>query len=447
MEKNIYIPKIRSRHPSHAILRNTLHPMPIPSAVFLGSTTKLNDPLTLSGKRFIINHKDAVQRSSDKLLMKKSFSSHRVKTAPWIELTNNNVELVPEGVFFNTDVGRDIYMEYPFIAKHRMGSRNTGNTLIKSEEDFEKWCKNKCFSNYIIERYNPLKKEYRVHVTKDGCFYACRKMLKKDTPNDQKWHRHNDNCIWVTRYKKNVNPSGEFVSFSTELNPEFEQPSNWDDVILHAVRSLQSVGLNIGAIDLRVGAEKNKEGQKVTPDFFIIETNSAPAFGTITAVMYQKEIERLILDESKRREDSPAFKEGNVLDSYYRGTDPIPPYIADEVGVGGFVALDANIIRNIWTTSNVPTPPDTGNAPIINQQHLKEQKFEQKDAYIPRPTDSRYIPTYLRNSSNGDIPIPLPRRSVRRTVQPVDILDAQREIIRDEIKKNLIPYAKKTKQF
>ena len=39
-------------------------------------------------------------------------------------------------------------------------------------------------------------REYRLHVTKFGCFYTCRKLVKNDAPEDT-WQKHDDVCNWV----------------------------------------------------------------------------------------------------------------------------------------------------------------------------------------------------------------------------------------------------------
>jgi type I restriction enzyme S subunit len=36
-------------------------------------------------------------------------------------------------------------------------------------------------------------REYRLHVTADGCFYACRKMLKADA--EERWYKNDSNCV------------------------------------------------------------------------------------------------------------------------------------------------------------------------------------------------------------------------------------------------------------
>src|SRR5690606_37664702 len=126
---------------------------------------------------------EAIKNSANKLLMKQCFTKHGVKTADWWVIQEhvdilaypNNAEQYNEGINLSD-------LPYPIVAKHIFGSRGTGNYLLKSKEELEAWLPGKTLSNYIFEKYYNYNREYRLHVSKDGCFYTCRKMLKSDTP-------------------------------------------------------------------------------------------------------------------------------------------------------------------------------------------------------------------------------------------------------------------------
>ena len=120
-------------------------------------------------------------------------------------------------------------------------------------------------------------KEYRLHVTKDGCFYTCRKMLKSDA--EDRWHRHDSNSVWIM-----------------EENPLFEKPSNWDDMVAESVRALNAVGLDIGAVDLKCQSEKGRRDDFI-PEFIILEINSAPSIASVTEVKYREELHKIINDK------------------------------------------------------------------------------------------------------------------------------------------------------
>jgi glutathione synthase/RimK-type ligase-like ATP-grasp enzyme len=248
-----YRPLLLSRHPSHQILRTTLDRNPFRAVIRLGSTTIPND----GKERLEINTAGAIRNSADKLLMKECFDEAGVKTAKWWR-----AECLPEIEDSS----------FPIIAKHRFGSRNSGNTLLHNREELNDWLTGKTKSNYIFEKFYTYSKEYRIHVTNDGCFYTCRKLLRNDTPNDEQWHRHDDNSVWIV-----------------EDNPKFKKPSNWDSIVEDCINAKKALGLDICAFDVKTqGSSKEK------PKWIIIESCSAPSFGEITTQKYIKELNKLI---------------------------------------------------------------------------------------------------------------------------------------------------------
>lgn len=267
-----FFPRVRSRHPSHNGIRRNLEKMPFRSVVRLGSTTVEE---SVGGKE--VNSVEAVKTSSNKLLMKRKFKEELVNTAIWAELsTYTNV--TDEGITFSTDATGVDFIKFPVVVKHIYGSRGTGNFLLKSEEEFNNWKQGKELSKYIIEKFYNYSREYRLHVTEEGCFYTCRKMLKSDTPEGNRWFRNDSNSVWIL-----------------EENDKFDKPINWDEVVDHSVRALKSVGLDIGAIDVKIQSSKNRNGElRDSCDFIILETNSAPSFGEITLIKYKEEIPKIL---------------------------------------------------------------------------------------------------------------------------------------------------------
>jgi len=117
--------------------------------------------------------------------------------------------------------------------------------------------------------------EYRLHVTKDGCFMAWRKLRKADTPEDRRWYFNSDHCNWVG-----------------EEHELFNKPSNWDKMIEDSVKALVSTGLDIGSIDLRCQSPKRQD-----PDYKVIEVNSAPSLGEHGIEIYNAELIKIINDK------------------------------------------------------------------------------------------------------------------------------------------------------
>lgn len=254
-------PRIKSRHPSHRPLRNLLSLLNFKSVVRLGSTTRMVDDATFGGNRIECNPVQAIKNSADKLLMKRCFQTGQVKTASWVEGGHPITAL-----------------EFPLIAKHRRSSRGEGIYLLKTIQEYNNWCQGKTPENYIIEKYHDFSREYRLHVTADGCFYACRKMLREGTPENQRWYRNDSNCVWVI-----------------ETNPLFNRPANWNAIVAECVKSLNAVGLDIGACDVRVqSATKQNGNARQNVDFFVVEINSAPSFGEMTLQHYTTQIPRIL---------------------------------------------------------------------------------------------------------------------------------------------------------
>lgn len=259
---SLFRPKIRSRHNSHDNMRTMLPKLPFTSVIRFGSTTPCEATVQ-------INLPESIMNSADKLKMKHCFTTASVKTAIWIAGTNSNKN---EVVTWASD-------KFPIVTKSRFGSRGRGNSLIKTSEEFTQWLQSKSnLSNYIFEKYYNYNREYRLHVTENGCFYTCRKVLLKDTPEDQRWFRNDSNSNWII-----------------EENELFDKPINWEAIVSECVKALKSCNLDFGACDVRVqSAKTQKDKIRENPDFIIVEINSAPSFGDTTQVKYLEMLPELI---------------------------------------------------------------------------------------------------------------------------------------------------------
>lgn len=263
----LFRPLILSRHPSHSVLRannKTLPLLPFRSVIRLGSSTE-------SDGRIEINTVQAVKNSASKLLMKQKFTEAGVKTADWTCYVD--YQLWKEFVGENG---------YPVVAKSHFGSRGVGNTKFNTEEEFLAWLPNKNLSNYIFEKFVKMTREYRLHVTKFGCFYSCRKLVRNDAPEGT-WQRHDDVCNWVL-----------------EENPSFKKPKNWDDIVADCIKAKDALGLDICAFD--VGVQGAKDGiERENPEWIIFESCSAPSFGEITGKKYAEILPQLLIDKYNNR--------------------------------------------------------------------------------------------------------------------------------------------------
>lgn len=269
-------PRIRSRHPSHAPLRERVSfPLfPFKSVIRFGSSKEYADTVENGGTRIELNTVAAIKNSSSKLKMKTCFTNNEVKTADWW-LTADG------GTFTKANTGEGITLEelpYPIISKSYFGSRNRGNKKHGDAESLRAWLVGKNLNNYLFEKYYNFTREYRLHISKNGCFYTCRKMLKADTPDEAKWYRNDEHCVWIL-----------------EGNEAFDKPVNWDNIVDESVKALQATGLDFGAVDLRIqGANDGNGRRRDEPEFIIVEINSAPSFGDITIGKYREELSILL---------------------------------------------------------------------------------------------------------------------------------------------------------
>jgi len=257
--------KIRTKNHTAQPLKNLIEVNG--RAVFrLGSLTPTEEifPRGVALNRPIIeiNTAEACHNSGNKILMKECFDELNIKSAEW------DVVEQPDGEVTNWEI-------FPAIIKHKNSAKGEGIYMINSIEEYEDFIndKNRLY-DYIIEKYYNYSKEYRLHVTEDGCFYTCRKMLKEDA--EERWHRHDMNSVWIV-----------------EENPLFEKPSNWAYIEAECVKSLNAVGLDVGACDVKVQSEKGHD-RVGNPEFIILEINSAPSFGLTTLIKYEEQLRKML---------------------------------------------------------------------------------------------------------------------------------------------------------
>lgn len=278
MKKNFtkFTPRIRSRHPSHSGLRTaSLEKLPFRSVVRLGSTTPLSEIPNSSGM-LELNTVEAIKISSNKLLMKQAFTRAGSNTAPWCE-SNQITSVESDGIHTNTESN---LIPFPIVAKAKFGSKGKGNTLIKNLEEYNTWRSGKTLSNYIFEKFVNYGLEYRLHICEDGSFYACRKALKSDCPEDQKWRHHDDTCVWFKEFNDDGTPS-----------ESFRKPNSWQNIIDDCVAALKEIGADILAFDVKVQSGQNNKGKvRDFQEYILLESNSAPSFGDVTLEKYITQI-------------------------------------------------------------------------------------------------------------------------------------------------------------
>ena len=269
---SLFRPLILSRHPSHKCLRAATKNLPLSkyrSVIRLGSTTEVDDTIAKGGRRIEINTIQAIQNSSSKRLMKECFTRAGVKTAPWRQ-ANNVINATETGLTFSTLEGRPTTIDFPLVGKEHYGSKGRGNTLIKSLAEYNEWRTRVALGNCIIEQFMNYGHEFRLHVTSAGCFYTCRKALKADVPEDQKWRRHDDICVWLL-----------------ETNESFFKPNSWDDIERDCVRALDAIGADILSFDVKVQTPITNGIARPYQEYILLECNSASSMDNGTGELSQ----------------------------------------------------------------------------------------------------------------------------------------------------------------
>lgn len=250
----MYYLKIRSKNYTANGLRRVVR-SPKRAVLRLGSTTPLRDiypHLRDTSQVVEINTIEACKVSGNKTLMKEAFDRAEVVSAEWAPVSAE-------------------WDKFPAIIKHNHSSKGNGIYFVENAEALQDWLRTHNAANHVIERYYTYNREYRLHVTKDGYFYTCRKMLRNDA--EERWHRHDNNSVWIV-----------------EENPMFDKPTNWDAIVEECVKALNAVGLDLAAIDVKV--QSAKEGRD--PKFIILETNSAPSLGERTTEEYINKLNQIV---------------------------------------------------------------------------------------------------------------------------------------------------------
>lgn len=272
--------RVLSRHPSHKAIRNVIK-LPTRERIGfrLGSVTPTN--------HFSFNSIEGVENSKDKLKMKRLFAKAGVQSPEFWEFGVNGGA---NGETFE-ELGQNL--PYPVLAKRVYRSKGKGMLKIDNYEEYIKFINEKVRNNnyqkknpYYMEKFYNFSREYRLHISELGCFYACRKMLKENA--EKRWMRNDSNSVWIT--ERNLtkhdpnNVSLETITYEGE-NETFNKPGTWDNLIKDCQKARKALGLDTCCFDVKM----NKKGQ-----WMILESNSAPSFGQITSIFYIEELKKLI---------------------------------------------------------------------------------------------------------------------------------------------------------
>lgn len=255
--------KVRSRNITNKPLKDI--EVPITSIYRAGSTTPTSE-ITKRREFIEINTAESCRISGSKIEMKKRFVHAKVRT-PRFFMCKGMESCWSRCKYYlskwDTGIIAKRYNSSKGNGLFRITDENSLNDFLNGKNDLE-------IKKWIFERFSTYTKEYRLHITKDGCFYACRKMLKNDA--EVRWHRHDENSVWIT-----------------EENELFHKPSTWNAIVEDCVKALKSVGLDIAAFDIKVQSDNVRE-----PKHLILECNSAPGLGEIGLNKYREKLTELI---------------------------------------------------------------------------------------------------------------------------------------------------------
>ena len=267
--ENNYRLQVRSRNVSCNALRGMR--VPHRTILRLGSTTPTED-ITHFRRVIEINSPEGCYLSSDKILMKQRFMHGKITTAEWFIVNPKDRRFKRVQHYFDK-------WRSPIIIKHKYSSKGNRIYLVHNMEEFNDFVssmgRNLKIEDYIFERFYTYTREYRLHVTREGCFYTCRKMLKQDA--EVRWHRHENNSVWIL-----------------EDNELFDRPKSWNKIVTECVNALKALNLDVCAFDIKVQSNNHDD-----PKFIILESNSAPALGEVGIEKYKVQILKLIENARK----------------------------------------------------------------------------------------------------------------------------------------------------
>jgi glutathione synthase/RimK-type ligase-like ATP-grasp enzyme len=227
--------------------------------VRLGSLTKTERIFGRIPGIIEINTIDAIQNSRSKLRMKECFKQLKVPQAEWwdsIQALGQDTNNLP----------------YPLVVKRVFGFQGRGMELINNQKELNAWInKHRNFDGWYFEKFYNYAREYRLHVAKDiGVFLSWRKLRTKDAK--ERWFFNSINSNWVG-----------------EDHKLFDRPRCWKEMEKAACNCVNSTGLDIGAVDIRVQSNTQRD-----PKFIVCEINSAPALGDLGIIKYKEVITKLI---------------------------------------------------------------------------------------------------------------------------------------------------------
>lgn len=237
--KNIHIATYQDKAKK---LAEVLPDYKVPVVIRLGGTLAYKDyPIE-------INTRKAVKNCINKLMMKQIMINGGVITLP----------LVYEPI-------------YPMIVKGITRSMGTSVFLVESKEQLAK-VQEKTANEYYAEPLFKATSEYRLHATKEKVFFSVKKIRNEGHENDLVINSKNHHNI-----------------------KDFTKPRLWKEMEEQCVKSMNLLGLDIGAFDVMYDSSNDKKHE-----FTIAEVNTNPELLTNTFNAYVEQIDKMIKEKIKQ---------------------------------------------------------------------------------------------------------------------------------------------------
>jgi D-alanine-D-alanine ligase-like ATP-grasp enzyme len=256
--------RIRTKNTTANPLRKAIL-VPFLAVARLGSRTPTSEvfPRAISRVREC-NTVAGVENSRDKIRMKRCFTERNVTQAIMYHGSFQNIDTI-KAHFGITSA------EYQLVGKAICGFQGKGMVLINNDTELREFCRTHTPQNFFIELFYNYGREYRLHATQSEVFLTWRKLRSKDAT--ERWFFNSHNCNWVG-----------------EGNQLFNKPANWDQLCMEAVNAVTAVGLDIGAVDIRVSSQDTRQ-------FIVCEVNSAPALGEDGIEAYREQIRKILINK------------------------------------------------------------------------------------------------------------------------------------------------------
>lgn len=245
-----------------------VHALSFPTIVRFGSTTVLDDVRSNGGRRVELNTVEGIKNTSNKEKMKQLFIGVDIPTSNLYICHRNaeNIQLYTKEGYKAVELKN---LKFPLVAKRKYHQKSIGMELLSTLDEFKEFLvsENARTNTYHYEQFFNGSVEYRIHASPhlDKEIFSVRKVRAQKEDGSYPW-------------MFNLEQGGFLM--------EFDKPKNWDNIVKSVKASIASLGMDMGAADVRT----SKDGTK----FVIIEINSAPGVGENTASAYANAIKEIL---------------------------------------------------------------------------------------------------------------------------------------------------------